>query len=92
MTDTLKDLSDRLEQLGRKIHQKIDELDTQGVGHAATRQKALEMKIEHARLDALDKARRSGSTHPNQDATLAAEAEALKPTFEKWVAGIDKGF
>jgi hypothetical protein len=49
------------------------------------------MKMKHARLEALAKAKREGARHPERDAAVASEAEVTLLSIERWLAGIDKG-
>lgn len=93
MTDTdIHQISERLRDLGDRIHRKMTEFETQGAMHGAARQKAADLKIEHKRLDALAEAKKAGDASGEQHATLAAEVEALHLSFERWLSGIDKGF
>ncbi|MEZ5774917.1 MAG: hypothetical protein R3D33_09555 [Hyphomicrobiaceae bacterium] len=89
MNEESGELKAKLEDLGRRIDGKLKELHEGGISHATERLKAADLQVEHRRLEALAAARQAGSAHPQQDATLAAEVEALKQTINRWVAEID---
>jgi hypothetical protein len=91
MSDRFPDLSEKLADLGQRIQSKLDELDAEGPTGADARRKALDMKMKHARLEALAKAKREGARHPERDAAVASEAEVTLLSIERWLAGIDKG-
>jgi len=92
MTDRFDALSEQLKELGDRIQRKVREFDQEGASHADARRKAVDMQIEHARLEALAKAKHEGSHHPEQVSTLATDVAALKLSFEKWLAAVDKGY
>lgn len=81
------DLSERLAELGARIDRKKLELERDGFLEPGIRRRAADLKIEHARLEALDKAIREGSTDPERSASLAAEIEALKLSIDRLLAG-----
>lgn len=91
MAEQFTDIARRLEDLGGRIDAKMREIETDGILHSRARLEALDLKTRQARLAELERARRSGSRHPERDATLAAEIEALRLSFDRWVAGIDRG-
>jgi hypothetical protein len=76
-----------LAELGARIDRKKLELEREGVLEPGIRRRAADLKIEHARLEALDKAIREGSAHPERAATLAGEIEALKVSVDELLAG-----
>ncbi|MEZ5854383.1 MAG: hypothetical protein R3D67_06375 [Hyphomicrobiaceae bacterium] len=92
MASEIDGLMDRLNDLGQRIEKKLDELSAEGISHANERQTALDMQMKHARLEALAKARREASEHPERDAAIASEAEVTILSIEQWLAGIDKGY
>ncbi len=90
MTSSHDPHSQRLADLGARIEQMMKGLKGDDLMHSTERQRAADLKVEHARLVALAKAKREGSPNPERDAVLAAEVEALHVDIEKWIAGIDK--
>ena len=85
-------LAERLAMLGEKIAQKSKELEAQGVLHGQAREKAVNLQIEHRRLLAQERSTRLGDNRATSAATLAADVEGLKLSFEKWFAEIDKHY
>lgn len=83
---------ERLNDLGQRIQKKLDEVSAEGISHANERPAALDMQMKYARLEALAKARREGSKHPERDAAIASEAEVTILSIEQWLAGLDKDY
>jgi hypothetical protein len=80
-----------LDELGKRLEAKRRELATQGVLHGAERARAAELEVEHQRLLRLTSERAKGSRNAESSAVLAAEAEALRRSFDHWFAEIDRG-
>jgi hypothetical protein len=88
----LAEMRERLSELGQRIERKRHEHEVQGVLHGDDRKRVIDLKIASARLERLAKSRQQGSSHPDRDAELSGEVEALRLTVERWIAGIDQGF
>lgn len=80
-----------LEDLGNRLQSKRRELETEGVLHGPARIRAAELEVEHARLMKTASERANGPAHAEAASVLAAEAEALRRSFDHWFAEIDRG-
>lgn len=83
-------LSGRLRDLGKRIDAKIREFEVEGPTHVEARRKALDMRMEHTRLEALHKSIHEGVRHPEREAAVASELEVTMLSIERWLAGLDK--
>ncbi len=90
--ENLSDIESKLAVLDAHIAEKTKELAKQGILHGAARAKATDLRIQCVKLTRLAEERAKGSKHPEAIATLAAEAEAIRLIFNKWIAEIDKGY
>ena len=90
--ENLSEIKGKLAALDAHIAEKNKELAKQGVLHGAARAKATDLRIQRVKLARLAKERARGSKHPEAIATLAAEAEAIRLVFRRWIAEIDKGY
>jgi hypothetical protein len=80
-----------LADLGNRLQAKRRELETEGVLHGPARVRAAELEVEHARLVETANERAKGPARAEAAAVLAAEAEALRRSFDHWFAEIDRG-
>lgn len=90
MTNDDRQLTERLADLGRRIDDKISEFEAEGPTQVAARRKALDMRMEHTRLEALYKSKHEGVRHPEREAAVASELEVMMLSIERWLAGLDK--
>ena len=85
MSTDIEQVRLHLQDLGRRINLKVEELHKQGVLHGPARQAAAEFQIRHA--SAIQRAADHTETLADE---LAADAEILKHSFERWVASVDR--
>jgi hypothetical protein len=88
----VEELEERVAELGKKIQLKRRQLDKNGVLQGEERRRAIDLQVEQTRVSKLLAARDEGAGHPDREAALAAEVEALRLWVGRWMAGIDRGF
>jgi hypothetical protein len=77
-------LRKRLEDLGKRIDAKLQNLAEGGVLHGAEREAAADWRLQHLRLD---EASKNGGKPRGE---LQTDIEALELTFDRWLARVDK--
>ncbi|HEX6001241.1 MAG TPA: hypothetical protein VFZ16_17880 [Hyphomicrobiaceae bacterium] len=89
MANDIDQFRTKIADLGARIEASINELHKQGVLHGAEREKAADLKIEHARI-----AKAAASGHLTVAGAirdeLANDAELLRHAFARWVAKVDR--
>jgi len=75
---------DRLNELGKRIGDRIAELEKQGALLGPARQAAADFKLRHLQIGA------SAKTAPLREG-LKVDIETLRLAFERWLARIDTG-
>ncbi|HMN36592.1 MAG TPA: hypothetical protein PKD49_02625 [Hyphomicrobium sp.] len=84
MTDAVQVDQGHLNELGRRIADKISELEKQGALHGPERQAAADFKLRHLQIN--ENARNA----PLREGLLT-DVETLRLAFERWLARIDTG-
>lgn len=85
MDASINSLKERLEELGTEIDAQIEEFNKQSALHGPARKAAADWKLQH--LELLNKAKSGG--RPTSE--IGRDVDALKLSFERWVARIDEG-